>query len=116
MQIFGTKKCKATQKAERYLKERGISYQFIDLTQKAMSPRELDSAAQAVGSHQDLVDETSKLFQKRGMAWMEYDAREELLEHPELLRTPIIRSVPDACVGFDLDRLEAMVSRAAATK
>ena len=110
MQIFGTKKCKQTQQAERYLKERGISYQFIDLTKKAMSPRELDSVAAAIGSHQDLIDETSKLFQKRGMAWMEYDAREEILEHPELLRTPIIRSAPNACVGLDLERLQSMLS------
>ncbi|MFW5801605.1 MAG: arsenate reductase family protein [Spirochaeta sp.] len=105
MQIFGTKKCKETQKAERFLKERGISYQFVDLAQKAMSPRELDSVAAAVGGHQKLIDEDSKAFQKRGMAWMEYDPREELLEHPELLRTPIIRRRQQAAVGFDSDKI-----------
>lgn len=30
IQIFGTKKCADTRKAERFFKERGIKYQFID--------------------------------------------------------------------------------------
>ncbi|AFG36458.1 arsenate reductase family protein [Spirochaeta africana] len=109
MQIFGTRKCKQTQKAERFLKERGIDYQFVDLTQKAMSPRELDSVAASIGGHHLLMDEESKAFQKRGMAWMEYDPREELLEHPELLRTPIIRKQPKAMVGFDADQLQELI-------
>ena len=29
VQIFGTKKCNDTKKAERFFKERGIKYQFI---------------------------------------------------------------------------------------
>ena len=31
IQIFGTKKCRDTRKAERFFKERGIKYQFIDM-------------------------------------------------------------------------------------
>lgn len=31
IQIFGTKKCNDTKKAERFFKERGIKYQFIDI-------------------------------------------------------------------------------------
>lgn len=34
IQIFGTKKCNDTKKAERYFKERGIKYQFIDMKEK----------------------------------------------------------------------------------
>ena len=30
IQIFGTKKCNDTKKAERFFKERGIKFQFID--------------------------------------------------------------------------------------
>lgn len=35
IQIFGTKKCNDTKKAERFFKERGIKYQFIDMKEKA---------------------------------------------------------------------------------
>ena len=37
IQIFGTKKCNETKKAERFFKERGIKYQFIDMKEKGMS-------------------------------------------------------------------------------
>ena len=34
IQIFGTKKCNDTKKAERFFKERGIKYQFVDMKEK----------------------------------------------------------------------------------
>ena len=34
VQIFGTKKSFDSKKAERYFKERGIKYQFIDMKEK----------------------------------------------------------------------------------
>lgn len=34
IQIFGTKKCNETKKAERFFKERGIKYQFADMKEK----------------------------------------------------------------------------------
>ena len=37
IQIFGTKKCFDTKKAQRYFKERGIKFQFIDLNEKKLS-------------------------------------------------------------------------------
>ena len=33
IQIFGTKKSNDTKKAQRFFKERGIKYQFIDLNE-----------------------------------------------------------------------------------
>ena len=36
IQIFGTKKCNETKKAERFFKERGIKFQFIDMKEKGM--------------------------------------------------------------------------------
>ena len=37
IQIFGTKKCQETKKAERYFKERGIKFQFVNLKEKGLS-------------------------------------------------------------------------------
>ena len=36
IQIFGKSKCFDTKKAERYFKERGIKFQFIDLKEKGI--------------------------------------------------------------------------------
>ena len=41
IQIFGTRKCNDTKKAERFFKERGIKYQFIDMKEKGMSVDEI---------------------------------------------------------------------------
>ena len=37
IQIFGTKKCNDTKKAESFFKERGIKYQFIDMKEKGLT-------------------------------------------------------------------------------
>src|SRR5512142_1852035 len=47
LQVFGTRKCPDTRKAERFLKERGVAYQFIDLADKGISPGELRAVAAA---------------------------------------------------------------------
>ena len=49
IQIFGTKKCNDTKKAERFFKERSIKYQFTDMKEKGMSKGEFNSVAQANG-------------------------------------------------------------------
>ena len=49
IQIFGTKKCSDSRKAERWFKERRQQIQFIDLKEKGLSPGELKSVAAQVG-------------------------------------------------------------------
>ena len=48
IQIFGTKKCFDTKKAERFFKERNIKFQFIDLNEKPMSKGEFNSIINSV--------------------------------------------------------------------
>lgn len=60
IQIFGTKKCFDSKKAERYFKERGVKYQFIDLKEKGMSKGELTAVLQSVGGFDVLVDSATK--------------------------------------------------------
>ena len=54
IQIFGTKKCNDTKKAERFFKERDIKYQFIDMKEKGM--REFTSVARANGSLENMIN------------------------------------------------------------
>ena len=56
IQIFGTKKCNDTKKAERFFKERGIKYQFIDMKEKGMSKGEFNSVAQVNGGLQGMIN------------------------------------------------------------
>ncbi|MDB4945003.1 MAG: Arsenate reductase [Labilithrix sp.] len=103
IQVFGTKKCKETQKAERWFKERGMKVQSIDLGQKAMSPGELRSVAARVGGVEALIDREGKRYVDKGLKYSAPTGpRIEalLLEDPLLLRTPIVRRGTDATVGF----------------
>ncbi|MBO5178359.1 MAG: ArsC family transcriptional regulator, partial [Lachnospiraceae bacterium] len=81
IQIFGTKKCFDTKKADRYFKERGIKFQFIDLKEKGMSKGEFTSVKQAVGGLDKLLDENNK--DKNTLVLLKYlsdaDKEEKLL-------------------------------------
>lgn len=48
VQIFGTKKSFDSKKAERYFKERGIKYQFVDMKEKGLSKGEFNSVCQVL--------------------------------------------------------------------
>lgn len=100
LQIFGTRKCAITRKAERFFKERDVPYHFVDLVEKGISAGELDAIAVAV-TPESLIDESSKRFKDRGLAYMDYDPREEILTDPALLRTPIVRDGRLATAGDD---------------
>src|SRR5207245_11775456 len=69
LQIFGTKKCPDTRKAERWFKERRVSFQLIDLAQKGPSPGELRKIANAVGGVEKLIDREGKRYVDRGLKY-----------------------------------------------
>lgn len=102
IQIIGTKKCKETQKAERYFKERRIPFHFRDLSEKGLAKGELDNISRVIPLDQ-LIDRESKKFKDRGMQFMVFDIEEELLADPLLLKTPIVRNEKLVTVGYQTD-------------
>ncbi|SER13962.1 Arsenate reductase, glutaredoxin family, partial [Lachnospiraceae bacterium NE2001] len=105
IQIFGTKKSADTRKAERFFKERGIKFQFVDLKEKGLSKGELNSVKQAVGGIDKLIDENAK--DKDTLALIKYiadeDKEEKLLENQQILVQPIVRNGKKATVGYQPD-------------
>jgi arsenate reductase-like glutaredoxin family protein len=108
IQIFGKKKSSETRKAVRFCKERSIEYQFIDITEKEISPGELSHILQSVEAH-ELVDDQGTFYKKNGYEYLEYDPVEEIIEHPQLMRVPILRNRKRAHVGFDAGVFEKMI-------
>lgn len=102
IQIFGTNKSFDTKKAQRWFKERGIKFQFVDLTQKNLSKGELNSVKAAVGSLGALLDENSKAYEKHFIKYLasKEAVEEKMLEHAELFKTPIVRNGRQATVGY----------------
>ncbi|NLM35132.1 MAG: ArsC family transcriptional regulator [Clostridiales bacterium] len=104
IQIFGTKKCFDTKKAERYFKERNIKYQFIDLAVKGLSKGELQSVAAAVGLN-NLINTKCKEYKTLNVENIRNSSVKEelLLKNPKLYRTPIVRNGKQATVGYEPD-------------
>ena len=105
IQIFGTKKCNDTKKAERFFKERRINYQFIDMKEKGMSKGEFNSVAQAVGGIDKLINENTK--DKDILVLIQHmsgdDRLEKILENQQVIKTPVVRNGKTATLGSQPD-------------
>ena len=105
IQIFGTKKSFDTKKAQRYFKERRISFQFIDLKEKSMSKGELQSGANAVGGLDKLINPDAK--DADTVALLQYLAAdqkfEKVLVKHQVLCEPVVRNGKKATVGYQPD-------------
>ena len=105
IQIFGTKKCNDTKKAERFFKERGIKYQFIDMKEKGMSKGEFTSVAQANGGLENMINLDGK--DQDILALIKYiadeDKLEKVLENPQVIKTPVVRNGKQSTLGYQPD-------------
>ncbi len=100
IQIIGTKKCKDTQKAERFFKERRVQFHFKDLNVKGLSKGELNNITRTIDL-ESLIDKEGKQYRKRNLEYMVFDLEEELLNDPLLLKTPIVRNGGKVTIGYD---------------
>ena len=119
IQIFGMKKCNDTKKAERFFKERGIKYQFIDMKEKGMSKGEFTSVAQANGGMENMInwegrtksgglrscaDRSGAETDQDTLALIKYiadeDKLEKILENPQVIKTPVVRNGKQSTLGY----------------
>ena len=100
-----------TQKAERFFKERRISYQRVDVLKFSIGKRELESVAAAVGLDA-LCDKDTKAWRESVLAYTQ--SRDTiisgLMEKPQLLKLPIVRNGRLATVGYCPDVWEAWIA------
>ena len=105
IQIFGTKKCNDTKKAQRFFKERGIKFQFVDMNEKGLSKGELNSVAQANGGIDNMNNLDAK--DKDTLALIQYIAEEDkvekILENQQILKTPVVRNGKQSTLGYHPD-------------
>jgi arsenate reductase-like glutaredoxin family protein len=102
IQIFGKSKCFDTKKAERYFKERGVKYQYIDIIKYGISKGEYNSVKSALGGISSFIDTRSDAYEKLYIKYLAGEAavEEKLLANPALFITPIVRNGRSATVGF----------------
>ena len=102
IQIYAAKKNPDVLKAERFFKERGIKYQFIDMKEKGMSKGEFTSVAQANGGLENMINWEGK--DQDMLALIRYIAEEDklakVLENPSVIRTPVVRNRKQSTIGY----------------
>lgn len=102
IQIFGTKKCNETKKAQRFFKERGIKFQFIEMKEKGMSKGEFNSVAQVNGGLENMINWQGK--DQNILALIKYLAEEDkltkVLENPQVIKTPVVRNGKKSTLGY----------------
>lgn len=105
IQIFGTRKCNDTKKAERFFKERGIKFQFIDIKEKGMSKGEFMSVAQANGGMENMINWAGK--DQDTLALIKYiadeDKLEKILQNPSVIKIPVVRNGKQSTLGYQPD-------------
>ena len=93
IQIYCGKKSFDAQKAERYFKERRISFQSLDLKKHRLGEREIRLMLDAIGM-ENLIDREDKKVKEHPACY--YDRAELLIpaiqENPWMLKTPIVRN------------------------
>ncbi|MDO5141386.1 MAG: ArsC/Spx/MgsR family protein, partial [Eubacteriales bacterium] len=99
---YGKSKCFDTKKAERYFKERGIKFQFIDMKEKGMSKGEFNSVAAVNGGLENMINWDGR--DKDTLALIRYiaeeDKLEKVLENPSVIRTPVVRNGKQSTIGY----------------
>jgi len=105
IQIFGTKKCNDTKKAERFFKERGIKYQFIDMKEKGMSKGEFTAVSQVNGGLENMVNWDGKEQDLLALIkhLSEADKLAKILENPSVIKTPVVRNGKQSTLGYQPD-------------
>ena len=112
VQVFGTRKCRDTQKALRFFKERRVKVHQVDLDVRAASAGELRRFAEKFGPDA-LLDRDGKHFRDRGLhvAHLPESRILPLLEEdPHLLRTPLVRAGKQLSIGYAPEAWKGMIA------
>lgn len=112
VQIFGLKNSQATRAAERFFKERHVTFQLVDLKQKPMSPGQIRRFVERFGLVA-LLDTESKSYVDAGLKYLKTSEAEllgRIEREPKLLRIPLVRAGSRLSIGHDEGAWKAMLA------
>jgi len=105
--LYGIKNCDTVRKARRWLKEQDIDYHFHDLRDDGLDGKLLDSWLTQL--------DRALLLNRRGTTWRNLpatvrdslddgSARQLMLEHPALVKRPVLDHRQQFHLGFSPER------------
>ncbi len=111
VKFYGYKKCSTCIKAEKFLRDAGVLYEFIDITQTPPDADELAAMAESAGIT------LNKLFNTNGVQYRELKIKEKLpaltkqeildllASNGRLIKRPLITDEKNTTVGFQETQL-----------
>ncbi len=112
MQLFGLKRSGATRAAERFFKERRVKVVFVDLGARPIARGELGRFVQKFGLTA-LLDLEGQAYEKLGLAYLRISEErllERVIQHPEVLKLPLVRGGKLLSYGDDPESWAAMLA------
>ena len=112
IQIFGIKNSSASRAAERFFKERRVTFQFVDLKQKPMAPGEIRRFSERFGLA-TLLDAESVAYVDAGLKYLrvtDADLLQRIEREPKLLRLPLVRGGKVLSAGQDEAAWQSMLA------
>lgn len=106
LKFYGYKKCSTCRKAEKFLQDADIAYEYIDITEQPPTVEELAAAAQRSATP------LKKLFNTSGLQYRELKIKDQLPDlsdadiltmlagNGRLIKRPLIFDKNRASVGF----------------
>ncbi len=112
--VFGIKSCDTCRKARKYLAEHNIEFRFHDVRDDGLDIQMLERWASRI--------EWQKLLNKRSLTWrkipeVDRDGMSKdkafalLLDHPTLVKRPVLESPQFMAVGFSAKRFGDYLDR-----
>ena len=112
LKLYGVKTCDSCRKARRWLDAAKIDYQYIDLRDDGIDRHRLQGWLDTHGG--------KTLVNKRSRTWRELDAAARaacetdpitcLLQHPTLIKRPVLETTDTSLVGFAASRYTAALT------
>ena len=112
--LYGIKNCDTIKKARKWLDEAGIDYRFHDHRVDGLEPARLDSWLNQLG-WEALLNTRGTSFRalpeeaKQGLDTTK--ARALLLEHPAMIKRPLLDRDGELTLGFKADHYQSLFSR-----
>ena len=112
--LYGIRSCDTIKKARKWLDEAGIDYRFHDHRADGLEPARLDGWLNQLG-WEALLNTRGTSFRalpeeaKQGLDTAK--ARALLLEHPAMIKRPLLDKDGELTLGFKADHYQSLFSR-----
>lgn len=114
LKLYGYKKCGTCRKAEQFLQQAGIAYEFVDITGNPPTAKELAAIVECASVP------LNKLFNTSGVQYRELEIKKKLpalssreilallANNGRLIKRPLITDGKRATVGFNEEQFAAI--------